>query len=140
LGPCFFLLYFNDFPYIINKLSKPILCADDTSILCFNSNSTELVTVLKIILVKINKWFTINSLTLNLNKTNCVHFISKLNTTTNASINDGDTQVHNTCNIKFLGLIIDSTLAWKDHINQLSIKLSFAGYAIRTLSLCLRRA
>jgi hypothetical protein len=45
LGPrFFFLLYINDLPYIINKLSKPILYADDTSILCFNSNPTELIT------------------------------------------------------------------------------------------------
>jgi hypothetical protein len=43
LGPLFFLLYINDLPYLINKISKPILYADDTSILCFNSNSTELV-------------------------------------------------------------------------------------------------
>jgi hypothetical protein len=33
------------------------------------------------------------------------------------------------------GLIIDSTLTWKDHVNQLAIKLSLVGYAIRTLSL-----
>jgi hypothetical protein len=36
--------------------------------------------------------------------------------------------------VTFLGLIIDSTLSWKAHINQLGIKLSFSAYAIRTLS------
>jgi hypothetical protein len=55
-------LYINDLPYLINKISKPILYADDTSILCFNSDSTEHVNVLKTILVKIKEWFTINSL------------------------------------------------------------------------------
>jgi hypothetical protein len=74
LGPLFFLLYINDLPYIINKISKPILYAYDTSILCFNSNFTELVTVLEMILVKINEWFTINSLSLNFNKTMCISY------------------------------------------------------------------
>jgi hypothetical protein len=100
-------------PYIINKLSKPILYADDTSILCFKSNSIELATALKIILDKINEWFSDNSLTLNLNKTKCVHILSELYKTTNINIKYGDTQIHNIHNIhniKFLGLITDSTL------------------------------
>jgi hypothetical protein len=41
----------------------------------------------------------------------------------NINVMHGDTQVHNTCNAKFLGLIIDITLFWKDHINQLEIRL-----------------
>jgi hypothetical protein len=31
-----------------------------------------------------------------------------------------DTQIHNACNVNFLGLIIDSTLSWKDDITQLA--------------------
>jgi hypothetical protein len=50
-------------------------------------------------------------------------------------MNYGDIQINNTYNTKFLGLIIDSTLSWKDHIYQLVTKLSSGGYAIRTLSL-----
>jgi hypothetical protein len=46
----------------------------------------------------------------------------------------GDTLIHNTCNAKFLELIIDNTLSWKDNINQLAIKWSLAAHAIRTLS------
>ena len=102
--------------------------------LCFNSDSTEHVTVLKTIMVKINEWFTINSLSLNFNKTNYVHFSTKLNTKTDININYEDLQTNNTYNTKFLGLIIDNTLSWKDQINQLVTKLSSAGYSIRTLS------
>jgi hypothetical protein len=79
LGPLIFLVYSNDLPYIINKTSKPILYADDTSILCVNSNPSELVTAIKGILRIINEWFSINSLTLNLDKTNCAHFSSTSN-------------------------------------------------------------
>jgi hypothetical protein len=62
----------NDLPYSINKVSKQILFAGDTSILCCKSNYNELVIALKEILESINVWFSINSLTLNLTKTNCV--------------------------------------------------------------------
>jgi hypothetical protein len=62
LGPLLFLLYINDLPYSINKISKPILHADDISILCQNSDPVEHATVLKVILDKITKWFVINSL------------------------------------------------------------------------------
>jgi hypothetical protein len=52
-----FLVYINDMPYAVNKLSYSILYADDTSILCFNSNSNELAVALKEILEIRNKWF-----------------------------------------------------------------------------------
>jgi hypothetical protein len=87
------------------------LFADDTNILCFNSNSNDLAIALKEILDLINVWFSINSLTLNLNKTNCVQILPKPNTPTNININYEDIQINNTCSIKYLGLIIDSTLS-----------------------------
>jgi len=34
---------------------------------------------------------------------------------------------------KFLGLIIDKTLQWKHHIDQIMSKLSSACYAIKTV-------
>jgi len=39
--------------------------------------------------------------------------------------------ISNTCEIKFLGLIIDDTLSWKQHIDQLIKKMSTACYALR---------
>jgi hypothetical protein len=137
-GPLIFLIYINDLPYIINKTSKPILYADDTSILCVNSNPSDLVTAIKGILGIINEWFSVCSLTLNLDKTNCVQFSPTPNIPKNINIHYKDTQIHNTCNIKFLGLFIDSALSWKEHISQRAIKMSSAGCAIRALSLIMR--
>jgi hypothetical protein len=126
LGPLLFLLYINDSSYLINKISKP----DDTSILCSNSDMVEHEKVLKTILDKINKWFVVNLLSLNFNKTNCMHFSS----ISNINVNYGDIQINSTCNIKFLGLFIDSSLSWKDNINHLVTKFSAASYSIRILS------
>jgi hypothetical protein len=131
LRPLAFLVYINDLPYLINKSSKPILYAEDTSILCINPNSSELEKTINTILIKINEWFSVNSLTLNLNKT---YFTSKQNLSKNLNINYGDVKIYNTSNTTFLVLNIDNTLSWKDHINQLVNKLSSAGYAIRILS------
>jgi hypothetical protein len=130
LGPLFFLIYINDLSYLINKVSKPILYADDTIILGSNSDSVEHVKVLKTILEKVNKWFMINLLSPNFKKTNLTHFSSQ----SNVNVNCGDVHINNTHNIKFLGLIIDSTLSWKDQINHLVTKLSAASYSVRALS------
>jgi len=42
LGPLLFLLYVNDLPKIINKISVPIIFADDTSILFAHCNLIDL--------------------------------------------------------------------------------------------------
>jgi hypothetical protein len=95
-------------PYTINTLSKRVLYTDDTSISCFNSNSNELVIALKDILEVINEWFSINSLSLNLKQ--IVFSFIKTKYIKNINMNYGDTQINNTYNLKFLGLIIDSII------------------------------
>jgi hypothetical protein len=128
------LLYNDNLPYLMNKISKPILYIDDTSMLCSNSDMVEHVNELKMTLDKINKCFMVNSLSLNFNKINYMHFSSNLNIKSNVNVNYEDVQINSTCNIKFLGLITDTTLSWKDHINYLVTKLSAASYSIQTLS------
>jgi hypothetical protein len=98
LGPLAFLVYINDLPCLINKSSKPILYADDTSILCINPNSSELEKAINAILIKINEWFSVNLLNPNLNKTNCIYFRSKQNLLKNININCGDAKIYNTNN------------------------------------------
>jgi hypothetical protein len=91
------------------------------------------------ILDKINKWFVVNSLSLNFNKTNYMHFSSISSIKSNINVNYEDIQINSTCNIKFLGLIINSSLSWKDHINHLVTKLSAASYSIQILSVVMTK-
>jgi hypothetical protein len=42
-------------------------------------------------------------------------------------------------NVTFLGVIIDSTLTWKEHITYIATKLSSASYAIRILTSVMSR-
>jgi len=72
LGPQLFLFYVNDLPKIINETSKPIIFADDTSILFAHSNLTDMSKNIHIVFTALNKWLRANQLSLNLNKTNYV--------------------------------------------------------------------
>ena len=52
----------------------------------------------------------------------------------NMNINIGyDTPIPNTTYIKFSGIMIDDTLAWKIIIEMFTIKLSSACYAVRAI-------
>jgi hypothetical protein len=77
LGPLLFLLYINDLPKIIHKTSAPIIFADNTSVLFAHSNLTDLNKNICIVFTTLNKWLTANQLSLNFNKTNCLHFTTK---------------------------------------------------------------
>ena len=123
----------KDLSYIINNISKSTFFADDTSIKFSNSDSTDHATEFVMTFDKINLWLAINSLSLNLNKTNFVHFAAKSNTKLYINVYFEYIQLNNIYNITFFGLIIDSTLSWKKQIEQLASNLSSAGYSIRSL-------
>jgi len=105
----------------------------DTSIIFSISDSTDYATEFIVTFDKINLRFAINSLSLNFNKINYVHFTAKTNTEIDININFEDIQINNIYNIKFLGLTIDNILSWKKQIEQLASKLSSVGYSIRSL-------
>ena len=77
LGPLLFLIYINDLPVSISKTAKSILFADDISITVTNENKTEFRHTLQIAMIGISNWFQSNSLTLNYEKTNLLHFVTK---------------------------------------------------------------
>ena len=75
LGPLIFLIYINDLPGSINHICLPTLFADDTNIICTQSNYSKFKEKIETILQNTNKWFSTILLHLNLKKkTNFVHF------------------------------------------------------------------
>jgi len=131
LGPFFFLSYVNDLTKIINKTSAPIMFAGDTGILFAHSTLIDFNKNIHIVFTTLNKWLRANQLSLNFNKTNYVHFTTKRNMTVNLKIGFNNNFITNNSNTKFLGVTMDNTLSWNNHIDSLVKKLSTACSIIR---------
>ena len=76
LGPVLFLLFINDLCNVSNLL-KFVLFADDPNIFCSNENVEMIQDTLNRELAKLFLWFSINTLCLNLVKTNYMLFRSR---------------------------------------------------------------
>jgi hypothetical protein len=124
-------IYINDLPKIINKTSAPIIFADDSSILFAHSNLIDFNKNIHIVFTTLNKWLRADQLTLNFNKTNYVYFTTKRHMTVNLKIGFNNNFITNSLHTKFLGLTMDNTLSWNNHIDLLVEKLSTACYIIR---------
>jgi hypothetical protein len=72
-------------------------------------------------------------LTLNCNKTRFLQFLTKKKNEIKILIIASNSLIPNINSTKFLGLIIDNTLSWKDQIAELTTKLNKACYAIRAI-------
>ena len=79
------------------------------------------------------KWFQSNLLTLNYEKTHFLQFLTKNQNLMKILIVASNTIIINVNNTKFLGIIIDSSISWKEHISDLTSKLNKACYTIRAI-------
>ena len=92
------------------------LFADDTSIIISHSNKSDFNININQTFQDINTWFNVSLLTLNFSKTQYLEFRTKNYYNVNTQINYGQKCITNATEIKFLGLIIDVFLSWKQHI------------------------
>jgi hypothetical protein len=112
---------------------KPVLFANDTSLIVSHLNHTDFSNDITSVFNQLNKWFAANLLSLNLEKTQYVQFMTKNTHINKIFISYNNTFILNTSNAKFLGLVIANSLSWKDHITQLIPKLSKACYVLRSI-------
>jgi len=134
LGPLMFLIYINDLPFTLNKIATPVIFTDDTSVIITNNNKTDFEIALHQTRIEMSNWFQSNLLTLNYEKTYLLQFSgTHKHETKKKQIGNVNSQITNTTSTKFLGLKIDSTLTWREHITVLTPKINKACYAIRTL-------
>ena len=106
-------------PKSIFDKSIPILFADDTSFIVTNHDDSELRRKVNEVFNKVNRWFHSNLLMLNYDKTYFLQFQTKANKENNTQILYSNKTIATAKSIKFLGLTIDTTLNWKNHISEL---------------------
>ena len=122
-GPLLFLIYINDLHHVSKELSF-ILFADDTNLFYSHKNERILNETLNLELKKLSIWFRANKLSLNVNKTKYMKFLStprKRVCDMNLFLDDYNIEKVN--KIKFLGVIIDDKLNWSDDINYVADKI-----------------
>ena len=123
-GPLLFLIYINDLPNVSKVLSF-FLFADDTNIYYKSHDLTHLQKIMNRELKKVKKWLDANRLALNIDKTNFVIFHSPHVTVPEPIvIRFCRKKIQRENCVKLLGILLDSNLSWKYHINELSKKLS----------------
>ena len=127
LGPLFFLIYINDLPNAAPKFTI-INYADDTNVFLSGKNLPQLITDSTNELKKLTILFKANKLTLNIKKTKRMvfrHTNKKINIDLNQNfVTINNSKIDYVNSIKFLGLIYDSHLTWKDHIHYSSSKIA----------------
>ena len=75
----------------------------------------------------------IKSISINYNKTHYLQFNTKKSREYVLKLNYQGNYVKSSPHTKFLGLIIDDSLSWKAHIDQMMSKLNTACFVIRSL-------
>ena len=127
LGPLILLIFVND----LNKASKrlyPIMFADDTNLFFSGYDIKALFRIVNQEHINSNEWFKANKLLLEWSKTKYV-FFDKSSKVDYIPLKLPDLKINNSTtkreyDIKFLGIILDENLTWRQHINITENKIS----------------
>ena len=127
LGPLLFLIYINDLPNISEVLHF-YLFADDTNIYYEAETVQKLETVINKELRKLDTWLMIvNRLSLNIAKTKFLMFHPyNKPMKQKITLKIHKKAISETEYIKYLGIMVDSTLSWNIHIDKISKTISRA--------------
>ena len=110
--------------------------ADDTNLSVTGESASDIEVRLNTELENVHEWLTANKLTLNTEKTEYMIIgsykrISNLQKEDEIKIRIGDNEIKRVKTTKSLGIVIDENLAWKENIDNLSVKVSRAIGVIR---------
>ena len=125
LGSLLFLVYINGIVNV-STLVHFLMFADDTNLFISSLSTESLSVIANTVLAKLAKWFGLNKLSLNVNKTNYILFHSyqkKLLTQIKLTIDNFS--IEQTDKTTFLGIIINHNyLTWTDRNPLLKNKIS----------------
>ena len=125
LGPLLFIMYINDLPLAV-RVCNVELYADDTLLFFASKSVRDIESQLTSDLENLISWFHSNFLILNVNKTKImlIGTYQRLSAADGFSIRTDNTDLDRVYAFKYLGVLMDQTLSWKDHIDLLGKKIS----------------
>ena len=123
LCPLLFLIYINDL-CIVCKSTEPVLFADDTNLFSSGSNAISLQDGVNNDLAIIAEWLKVNKLSLNIKKTHFMCFSAKNKSRPGIALQIDGEAIAEVNKSKFLGVVIDNKLSWKDHISFVCRKVA----------------
>lgn len=130
LSPLLYSIYTSD--YTLLKRHSAALYADDTAILSSGKVSNAIVKNMKASLVHVEKYFSKWKIKINEGKTQAIIFpfnkSPKRIPTINLTIQGSNVPLQNS--IKYLGVILDKKLTFKEHISYISRKALRCGRAL----------
>ena len=108
LGGLLFLVYINDLPHVSESLFT-VLFVDVTCISLSNNNYLTLVRNFNEVLCKISAWLSTNRLILNINRTVCANFSTRIFPECNSFIKLNNVFLSYSGTVKYLGVTIDNS-------------------------------
>lgn len=129
LGPLLFIIYVNDIVEAVSSDCKIHLFADDTVLYVSNRDINVAVNNLQKNLDNICKWLAVNRLKINVDKTKLMilgngAIYNKFRGRTANGINIEGELVELVESYKYLGIVVDRKLKFKDHTDYICKKIS----------------
>lgn len=123
LGPLLYLMYTNDLGRLPIK-GKLMLYADDVAILYRSNSPAALLDDIRHDMLSISLYYRTNRLVLNLDKSKVMFFGRRSNRDVSEDIVINGTIIERVASYKYLGLVLDSNLNFKSHVEHVARRLT----------------
>ena len=114
-----FSVAINDILECIPSGVEGCLYVDDLLIYCSGRYLSSLERRVQTAINKVNEWATSNGFTFSSSKTASIHFHRKRSRQEPPSLNLNGSPIMHSNSIKYLGMILDRKMSWREHITQL---------------------
>ena len=133
LSPILFNIYTNDQP--IHDGTRNFIYADDLCVIAQYSSFTEVETTIGDALEELTHYYRSNSLRANPDKTQVTAFhLRNKEANRSLKVEWNRTKLENTPHPKYLGVTLDRTLSYKEHMHNTKMKVATRNNLLRKLS------
>ena len=137
LRPLLFSIDVNDISLCLDHDISQLMYADDLQIYirCPLGELDRVFSIMSANTLHIMNWASQNHLRLNVGKTKAIgigssYYINRLSAMARNYIDIGGDRIFFESSLRFLGVILDSKLSWKDHIAQTSRRVRYLMYRL----------